>query len=145
MAKTLAKGTTGSLSRVVTLKRRAEFQRIRKGARWATSTFVLEAKQRGDREDATPRPRFGFTVTRQVGKAVERNRIRRRLKAAVRELQRDHARPDFDYVLIARRPALGSDFGVLLSDLATALDRVNSGIRRDRRGGASRKPQDQKA
>ena len=53
-------------------------------------------------------PRFGFTITQQVGKAVERNRIRRRLKAAVRDVGPDHARREFDYVLIARRPALTS-------------------------------------
>jgi ribonuclease P protein component len=143
MAKSLAQGTTGPPSRVVTLKRRAEFQRIRKGARWATTAFVLEARARGD--GATPHPRFGFTITRQVGKAVERNRIRRRLKAAVGKLQKEHARPDFDYVLIARRSALEQAFPALVADLATALDRVNGGAaRRDRRGGAGRDPQERK-
>jgi len=143
MAKLLAQGTTGSPSRVVTLKRRAEFQRIRKGARWSTAAFVLEAKARGDA--ATAHPRFGFTITRQVGKAVERNRIRRRLKAAVGKLQREHARPDFDYVLIARRSALEQAFPALVADLATALDRVNSGAaRHNRRGATSRNPQERK-
>jgi ribonuclease P protein component len=143
MTRTPAKQTTGSLSCVVTLKRRAEFQRIRKGARWSASAFVLEAKERGDREGTMPHPRFGFTITRQVGKAVERNRIRRRLKAAVRKLQNDHARVDFDYVVIARRPALDSAFAALVADLTTALDRVNSGAKRDRRG--ARNPQERKA
>jgi RNase P protein component len=57
-------------------------------------------------------------------------------------VQQDHARPDFDYVLIARRTALDSAFDALVADLATALDRVNSGAKRDRRGGASRRRQD---
>ena len=145
-AKALAKATADLLPPVVTLKMRAEFQRIRKGARWATPAFVLEAKERGDGlgEGATPRPRFGFTVTRQIGKAVERNRIRRRLKAAVRNVQQGHTRADFDYVLIARRPALECTFGALEADLVTALDRVNSGARRDRRGGTPRSRQDRK-
>jgi ribonuclease P protein component len=110
------------------LKRRAEFLRVRKGARWATSAFVLEAKARSGGEadpDAEGGARFGFTVTRQVGKAVERNRIRRRLKAAVRELGADLARGGFDYVLIARRPALTSTFGALRSDLVKAFERVH--------------------
>jgi ribonuclease P protein component len=146
MAKTPAKATAGSLSRVVTLKRRAEFLRIRKGARWATPAFVLEAKERSDggREGAAPHPRFGFTITRQVGKAVDRNRIRRRLKAAVRNVQRDHARADFDYVLIARRSALEQAFGALVAELATALDRVNSAAKRPRRGGTARNLQERK-
>ena len=138
MAKTLVKGPTGAPSRVVTLKRRSEFQRIRKGARWATPAFVLEARERADEERAPLHPRFGFTITRNVGKAVERNRMRRRLKAAVRSVQGDHARQDFDYVLIARRSALDSAFAALVSDLATALDRVNKAAMRARRGGAAR-------
>jgi ribonuclease P protein component len=143
-AEVMAKATAGSRSRLVTLKTRAEFLRIRKGARWATPAFVLEAKERGTpaAEKVKSEPRFGFTVTRQVGKAVERNRIRRRLKAAVLSVQANHTRADYDYVLIARRTALESAFGVLVADLATALDRVNSGAKRDRRGGASRSRQD---
>ena len=143
-AEVMAKATAGSRSRLVTLKTRAEFQRIRKGARWATPAFVLEAKERDTQtaEKVKSEPRFGFTVTRQVGKAVERNRIRRRLKAAVTSVQEKHARAEFDYVLIARRTALESAFGALVADLATALDRVNSGAKRDRRGGASRSRQD---
>jgi ribonuclease P protein component len=134
MTKGLAKGGTGTLP-LVTLKRRAEFQRIRKGARWAGPAFVLEARRRSEPDGAMPSPHFGFTVTRQVGKAVERNRIRRRLKAAMRNLQKDHARPDFDYVLIARRFALEQAYAALVADLETALDRVNDDSRRTRRGG----------
>jgi ribonuclease P protein component len=115
-----------SARRLVTLKRRAQFLRIRKGARWATSAFVLEAKPRDDEAaGAGQEARFGFTVTKQIGKAVERNRIRRRLKAAVKELQVAHARGGFDYVLIARRPALTSAYSALVSDLATAFERVH--------------------
>lgn len=114
-------------SPVVTLKRRAEFQRTRKGARWATPLFVLEAKARGDTSSAegAGQARFGFTVTRQIGIAVERNRIRRRLKAAVKDVQVEHSRPEFDYVLIARRPSLTSSFDALVADLTAALDRVH--------------------
>jgi ribonuclease P protein component len=111
------------------LKRRAEFQRVRKGGRWATPAFVLEAKVRsGDghaQSEQGPGPRFGFTITRQVGKAVERNRIRRRLKAAIRDVGPDHARRNFDYVVIARRPALTAAYGAIVSDLVKALDRVH--------------------
>ncbi len=129
MAGTRAKAAKVTTPGLTTLKRRAEFLRVRKGARWATSAFVLEAKRRtGEREmdrEGEAQARFGFTVTRQVGKAVERNRIRRRLKAAIREVGAEHARVEFDYVLIARRPALTSEFGVLRSDLVKAFERVH--------------------
>lgn len=127
MTKEPAPAATPHASRLVTLKRRAQFLRLRKGARWATTAFVLEAKQRSDEPGTDPeRARFGFTVTKQVGKAVERNRIRRRLRAAVRDVHMDHARRDFDYVLIARRPALTSQYSRLVSDLVVALQRVHS-------------------
>ena len=125
MTKTALTGDR-SAPRLVTLKRRAQFLRIRKGARWATSAFVLEAKRRDDEAaDARAEPRFGFTVTKQIGKAVERNRIRRRLKAAVGNLAPGHAKVDFDYVLIASRPALTSGFAILVSELANAFARVH--------------------
>src|SRR5262249_55217322 len=117
----------GSTLRVTTLKKRSEFLRVRKGARCAAAAFVLEAKAR---EKSAPGPsaegpRFGFTVTRRLGKAVERNRMRRRLKAAVRDAAPDHARGDFDYVLIARRQALTSQFAALVGELARAFVRVD--------------------
>jgi ribonuclease P protein component len=122
-----AKAAKSSTSRVATLKKRAEYLRVRNGARCATPAFVLEAKVRGDEDPARPagEPRFGFTITRKVGKAVERNRIRRRLKAAVRDTAPGHARGEFDYVLIARRPALTSAFAALVSELVKALARVH--------------------
>ena len=126
MATALMADVKRATARVTTLKRRPEFLRVRKGARWATTTFVLEAKVR----EATPSEpagiaRFGFTVTRQVGKAVERNRIRRRLKSAVGAVLGEHAKPEFDYVVIARRPALEAAYGDLVADLAKALARVH--------------------
>ena len=122
-----AKAASGSASRITTLKKRADYLRIRKGARCATPAFVLEAKARSGEDRAQPpdEPRFGFTITKQVGKAVDRNRIRRRLKAAVRDLGPGHAKGEFDYVLIARRPALTSQFAALVSELAKAFARVH--------------------
>ena len=121
-------------TRLTTLRRRAEFLRVRAGARWATPAFVLEARRRSGLAEGA---RFGFTVSKQVGGAVERNRIRRRLKAAVRDVLAEEARPDYDYVLIARRPALDIAFAALVADLANALERVHTW--RTQRGHAGRK------
>jgi ribonuclease P protein component len=119
MADSQGKRTT----RLATLRRRPEFLRVRGGARWATPAFVLEARRRSGLAEGA---RFGFTVSKQVGGAVERNRIRRRLKAAVRDVMAEQARPDYDYVLIARRPALDGAFASLVADLVNALQRVHS-------------------
>ena len=118
----------GPTIQVATLKHRAEFLRLRNGARCATATFVLEGKPRAARGKSASvgTPRFGFTVSKKVGGAVERNRIKRRLKAAVRDVVREHARCDFDYVLIARRPALDAGYAALVAELVRALGRVHA-------------------
>jgi ribonuclease P protein component len=120
--------------RLITLKRRSEFLRVRKGARSAVLAFVIEAKARPSTVSAVAvdGARFGFTIARQVGKAVERNRIRRRLKAAIVGAAAARARRDFDYVVIARRAALTRPFGALVADLISALERIHRPARRGR-------------
>lgn len=71
-------------------------------------------------------PRFGFTVTKKTGNSVERNRIRRRLREAVRRMAPLDAKPGFDYVLVGRRDALQLPFLDLTSDLAAAFKRVHA-------------------
>jgi ribonuclease P protein component len=128
MARPEVEASRAPTPRIATLKHRAEFLRLRGGGRCATHSFVLEGKRRagpaGDPIAGTPR--FGFTVSKKVGGAVERNRIKRRLRAAVRDIAGEHAHSDFDYVLIARRPALDAGYGALVSDLVRALARVHT-------------------
>ncbi len=69
-------------------------------------------------------PRFGFTVTKQSGGAVRRNRIRRRLKEALRLLNPLPARPGHDYVILARPEALGMPFLALQGELIRALGKI---------------------
>ena len=105
--------------RLATLKCRKEFQSVRKGNRCATRAFVLEGRQRPTGAANAAQARFGFTVTRAMGGAVERNRVRRRLKEIVRRnagLSGGH-----DYVLIGRRAALSLPFEQISQDFARAL------------------------
>ncbi|MBX9924844.1 MAG: ribonuclease P protein component [Hyphomicrobiaceae bacterium] len=114
---------------VVTLKVRAEFQRVRGGGRASMPAFLLEGKPRAAPEDGIPviiGPRFGFTITKKLGNAVVRNRMRRRLKAALAGLAATHAAPDMDYVVVARPPAFDQDFAALAVDLKSALRRVEA-------------------
>jgi ribonuclease P protein component len=111
--------------KLTTLKKRSEFLRIRGGARCPTPPFVLETKPRDPGSDGTMTPRFGFTVTKAIGGAVERNRIRRRLKAAVAAVAANFARPGHDYVLIARKSALDIPFDAIKKDLERAFHRVH--------------------
>jgi len=68
--------------------------------------------------------RLGFTASRKVGGAVQRNRARRRLKAAAGQVMSVHAMPGMDYVLVARAEAVKRSFPGLLADLETALRRL---------------------
>jgi ribonuclease P protein component len=117
--------------KLVTLKKRREFLRLRGGARFHGKGFVLEGKRREtDGPDASAGPadcdgaRFGFTVTKRLGGAVRRNRIRRRLKAAVGAAS-DTARSDTDYVIIAKPEAFDMPFNALVGDFETGFQVVN--------------------
>ena len=70
-------------------------------------------------------PGLGLTVSKKVGNAPERNRIKRRLRAAARTCA-DAFRPRHDYVLIGRREALGTPFATLCEDLRILLERVHA-------------------
>lgn len=105
-----------------TLKKRSEFLRLRGGARFATPSFVLETRPAAA---ASGEARFGYTVTKKLGGAVVRNRIRRRLKAVVGQVAPKLARPGHDYVLVARAAAYERAFADLKKDLERALQRVH--------------------
>ncbi len=79
---------------------------------------------RGKSSNGRGVPRIGFTVTKKVGKAVVRNRIRRRLKAAARCVFADGAVSGFDYVVIARPQAETRAYALLLDDMKRALLRL---------------------
>ncbi|WIM10998.1 MAG: Ribonuclease P protein component [Enhydrobacter sp.] len=70
--------------------------------------------------------RVGFTVSRKVGNAVERNRVRRRLREVARLVIPGRGRADLDYVLVGRQAALGRDFALLQSELVEALKRLKA-------------------
>lgn len=76
------------------------------------------------RDDSGP-TRVGFTVSRKVGTATERNRVRRRLRELVKRVDPISMRPHSDYVLVGRRAALNRDFQTMLDDLRTALKRLD--------------------
>jgi len=107
------------------MRHRADFLAAAAGAKAAGSGFTLQARQR---EDEGP-PRVGFTVSKKVGNAVERNRVRRRLREIVRLAPAGRLRAGHDYVLIGRRAALAEPFDRMAAELDGALDRLHRGHR----------------
>jgi ribonuclease P protein component len=102
------------------LKTRSEFVRAARGKRAGRSAFLLQAVTRDD-----PEPGLGFTVTKRVGNAVERNRIRRRLREAARACEAAF-QPRHDYVIIGRREALVEPFDKLVADIGGAIARIHT-------------------
>jgi len=77
-----------------------------------------------DRSDGDPQMRVGFTVTRKIGGAVVRNRMKRRFRALAREVMPDKGFAGSDHVMIGRTGGVERDFGLLRNELAGALDRL---------------------
>ena len=114
------------------LRRRTDFRAAAAGLRASVGAFVVQARRRA--EDGPVR--IGFTVSRQVGNAVERNRVRRRLREIIRLSQGGGMRDGHDYVLIGRRAALAAPFGQMRQELDTALGRIHDPERTQTTGGA---------
>lgn len=103
------------------LRRRQDFVRAAQGRRFHTDRLTVQGLRR---EDTPEGLRLGITVTKRVGHATERNRIRRRLRSALGEAAAGHAREPADVVVIARRDCLGADYGLLVAELGRALATV---------------------
>ncbi len=104
-----------------TLKKRADFLRAARGIRRVEGAITLETCATPPTETADTKVRIGFTASKKIGNAVARNRAKRRLRAAARELLPLLGRPGHDYVLVARGTTVARPFPALLSDITTAL------------------------
>ncbi|MCH7863663.1 MAG: ribonuclease P protein component [Proteobacteria bacterium] len=112
------------------LKRRRQFLRVAGGGlKWVAPGLILQARCRdADERGAGPGTEFrlGLTVSRKVGSAVQRNRARRRLRAAAERVMPAHALGGHDFVLIGRSATLRRPFQALIGDLETALRKLDA-------------------
>lgn len=117
------------------MAKRADFLAANKGLRVARPGFVLLA-----RPNESGALRFGITVTKKIGNAVVRNRMKRRFRALVREILPDHGLGGHDHVLIGREGGVERDFALLRKELLAALDRARAGKGDPPRAGRGGKP-----
>ena len=103
------------------LLKRADFVAAQRGRRFSTPLMTVQGLARVQSCDQPAR--MGLTVTRKVGTATERNRIKRRLRAALRLCAWD-AKPGVDYVIVARRDLLAAPFTSIVTDIENAMSRL---------------------
>lgn len=121
-----------------TLTKRADFLAANNGLRNARTGFVLLTRPNGGEG-----VRFGITVTKKIGNAVVRNRMKRRFRELLRALLSDRGLLDHDHVLIGRAGGVERDFHTMEEELTQALTRAQEGKgdagrgRRPRRGSRS--------
>jgi ribonuclease P protein component len=106
------------------LRRRADFLAANTGRRVAMPGFVLLVKAR---DDGDPTMRVGFTVTKKIGGAVIRNRMKRRFRALARELLAERGTAGADHILIGRAGGVERDFAALRAELTKALGKLRDG------------------
>ena len=107
--------------RLVTLSKRADFVAANKGQRLSTPGFLLLIR---DRKDEDPAIRVGFTVTKKIGNAVVRNRMKRRFRALAREIVPAGGVAGADHVMVGRPSGVEREFAKLRHDLTGALEKV---------------------
>jgi len=100
------------------LTKRPDFVAAASGRRFHTERMTVQGRLRQGDDLGL---RYGLTVTKRVGHATERNRIKRRLRAAIQSAAADHLDQNVDVVVIGRRDILTADYQLLIDDLRRAL------------------------
>jgi ribonuclease P protein component len=104
------------------IRKRADFLAANRGLRIARPGFVLLARPNGGLGK-----RYGITVTKKVGNAVVRNRMKRRFRALLWDALPGEGLPDHDHILIGRDGGIERDFAQMRAELSVALARAAEG------------------
>jgi ribonuclease P protein component len=112
------------------LKTRPDFLRAAKGVRKVMPSVSLEVCPTPADKAGPQTLRVGFTASRKVGGAVQRNRAKRRLRAAAAAVLPLYGRGGNDYVLVARPETLTRPYAGLVDDLVAALQAAHAKLGR---------------
>ena len=115
------------MSNFVILKKRKDFLRAARDITMISKTVMIQAARPLSEDESKP-ARFGFTATKRLGKAHIRNRVKRRLRAVVRDVCAVNALDNVDYVLVGRFDTADCAYKDLRRDAAWALKKINKMI-----------------
>ena len=121
-ARSSAPELSDSSPAIAVIRRRADFLAANRGLRVARAGFVLLANPNGGLGK-----RYGVTVTKKIGNAVVRNRMKRRFRELLRAALPEAGLPDHDHVLIGRAGGIERDFAIMREELSAALSRAAAG------------------
>lgn len=114
--------TTGSNRPIEVIRKRADFLAANRGKRFVTSDFVLLAhRRRSDHAVPAETIRHGITVTKKIGNAVARNRMKRRFRALLAETLPRHGITGVDHIMIGRKADKETNFDAMKDDLDKGL------------------------
>lgn len=109
------------MPKIETLKKRKDFLRLSaRGHKFVTPAFVVQVAPNTDENDQEIR--VGYTASRKVGSAVDRNRAKRRLRSLVKDIFPSYTVKGYDYVLIARYYVLSRSYERMCSELKQVLE-----------------------
>ena len=121
-ARSSAPELSDSSPAIAVIRRRADFLAANRGLRVARPGFVLLANPNGGLGK-----RYGVTVTKKIGNAVVRNRMKRRFRELLRAALPEAGLTDHDHVLIGREGGIERDFAQMRAELGAALARAAEG------------------
>nr|WP_255356772.1 ribonuclease P protein component [Thioclava sp. SK-1] len=114
-------------AQVAILRNRSDFLLAAQARRQGTPGFLLQARKRVTDTVPAHLVRIGFTCSKKVGNAVQRNRAKRRLRALARAVFPMNARAGWDFVLVGRADATANrNFAQMTDDLRIALMSIQS-------------------
>ena len=114
--------TAGSDRPIEVIRKRTDFLAANRGKRFVTANFVLLAhRRRPDHAISAPTIRYGITVTKKIGNAVARNRMKRRFRALLAQVLPGHGMAGVDHIMIGRKTDTEADFAAMKADLEKGL------------------------
>lgn len=109
------------MAKLETIKSSKDFQDAKNGLFLRSTSFLLQAIQ----NEGKGITRVGYTVSKQNGNAVNRNRIKRRLRSLSNLIFEKHGKKNWNYVIIGKKNTLIVDFQSLIKELTSAIKKIH--------------------